>query len=161
MCSLHHVRLSPGDHGATLQDCQLLSQGSGSEDFLSPPCPSAPGRSSGPPKGEEPASCPWKVRWATDSQTAHWSSPGTWSLRGETRQRRKEHIKGRCSPNQKPIKLQIILEKGHYKGTILAWLVGRIDKQGRTKDFATFALLSVAHTAAELMQTVLKVILLP
>lgn len=56
--SLQHAGLSPGDHEATRPDCQLWSRGSGTVDSPFPLCPSTPGRSSGLPKGEEPANYP-------------------------------------------------------------------------------------------------------
>lgn len=75
----------PGGRAATPPGRRLWNQGSDSGDSPAPPCPSSPGRLSGPPKDGELSSCPWKGRWATGSQTRHWSSPEPWSLRSTTR----------------------------------------------------------------------------
>lgn len=70
----------PVVHAATLPAPLPWNQGSDTAGCPSPHCPSAPAPPVGPPADAAPEGHPGTVKWATGSQTAHWSSPWPWSL---------------------------------------------------------------------------------
>lgn len=70
----------PVFHATTLQDPLQWNQGSDIAGCPSPHCPLAQASPVGPLTDATPEGHPGKGKWATDSQTAHWSNPWPWSL---------------------------------------------------------------------------------
>lgn len=76
----------PVVHEATLPPPLRWNRGSDIAGCPSPHYPWAPALPAGPRADEALEGPPGKVKWATGSQRARWSSPWPWSLEGESRE---------------------------------------------------------------------------